>query len=118
MFRIKDNVDNWMEGLNEVLNGIWDFYSDLYSAEPISNTVECIRVIPNCVSSSMNDTLCSPVSFKEVEIDVLDLGACKAPGPDSLNQCYKTRLGPAGVTGPTGNRVYGRAGPLLYKHQE
>lgn len=50
LLRIMDNANNWLEGQAEVTNGIWNFYNELYSAEPISNVDECINVIPNCIT--------------------------------------------------------------------
>lgn len=40
--RIKDNNGNWLEGQNQIMTGVFDFYSDLYSVEPISSVSECI----------------------------------------------------------------------------
>lgn len=77
-----------MEGQQEVMTGIWNFYHDLYIAEPCSSFSDCIRVIPNCISNSMNVSLTSPVSFNEVEKAVFDLGAHKSPGPDGLNGLF------------------------------
>lgn len=42
-------------------------------------------MIPNLVTSSMNDALMARITSGEVEKAVFSLGALKSPGPDGLN---------------------------------
>lgn len=88
LLKIKDADGNRLEGQNDAMNGISNFYIDLYTAETPSCIDQCLRVIPNCISESMNASLTSPILFKEVECVVFDLGAYKAPGPDGLNGLF------------------------------
>lgn len=88
ILRIQDDSGNWLEGQIEVMNGIWNFYNSLYSAEPANSFLECLNVVPNCITSQMNTSLTKPIIFIEVETAVFDLGALKAPGPDGLNGLF------------------------------
>lgn len=84
LLRIKDADDNWLEGQTEVMNGISNYYNNLYSYELSTCTDQCLEVVHRCISNSMNRSLTSPVLMKEVETAVFSLGAYKALGPDGL----------------------------------
>lgn len=54
LLRIKDGADNWLEGQNEVINGMSNFYNALYTPEPSTQIDQCLRVVPSCVTTTMN----------------------------------------------------------------
>lgn len=75
-----------MDGQVEVRSGILDFYNDLYAHDVTLSVDQCLNVIPICVTATMNEKLTSPISDREIEKAIFDLGAYKAP--DGLNGLF------------------------------
>lgn len=88
LLRIKDTNGNWLEGQSQVMSGICNFYSNLYTPDPSSNFDRCLRVVPNCITSAMNKPLTDPISHKEINTSVLSMGAHKSPGDNGLNGLF------------------------------
>lgn len=88
LLRIKDLDGNLMEGQNDVMTLIWNFYDNLYTAEPNSSVLKCLNVVSNCINTQMNYSLISLVLSSEVEKVVFDLRAYKALEPDGLNGLF------------------------------
>lgn len=92
LIRIKDFNGNWLEGQADVMNGIGNFYNNLYTPELSSDICSCIQVVPNCVNHDMNTSLNAIVSFVEIGNAVFSMGAHKAPGPDGLNGLFLSEI--------------------------
>lgn len=86
--RIKNLEGVWVEGKKDILGAVEDFYRDLYSAPTMDPVNNCLHVIPNIVSTDMNDSLTTAITMGEVKSAVFSLGASKAPGPDGLNGLF------------------------------
>lgn len=88
LHRIKDHLGNWLEGQQEVMQGVWQFFQNLYSSEPTDMLEECLQVVPGLVTQDMNSKLLAPVTHSEVDKAVFSMGSLKAPGPDGFNGLF------------------------------
>ena len=86
--RLSDGSGEWREGQKEVTKVILDHYQKLYESTGSRDMLECLEVIPRCVSEEENHHLCKPVSDGEIKNAVFSLGALKAPGGDGLNGLF------------------------------
>jgi|KBSSwiStaDraftv2_1062776.scaffolds.fasta_scaffold03297_2 hypothetical protein len=57
------------------------------------NWDELLSVIHPKVSEDMNNSLCTPITRKEVKRALFDMGPLKSPGPDGLRLCFFRRIG-------------------------
>lgn len=64
LLRIQNGDGTWLEGQSDVMNGIFNFYKELYTAEISDCIDQCLSLVPNCVDDSINEALTSPVEFK------------------------------------------------------
>lgn len=60
----KDNV--WVEGQSDIMLIIENYFKEIYSPSMEASHPECLSVIPNLVSSSMNEDLLAPVLGNEI----------------------------------------------------
>lgn len=85
LHRLKDEDGRWVEGQSNIMTAVVKYFKEIYAHSEAIIHPECLQVIPNLVSRSMNDALMARITSGEVEKGVFSLGALKSPGPDGLN---------------------------------
>lgn len=88
LHRIKNHRGEWVEGKEEIFEAILESFEEVYRADPPTDLFHIGNVLPNIVTSDMNEMLLAPITEEEIKGAIFSLGALKAPGPDGLNGLF------------------------------
>ena len=60
-------------------------FSDLFTAQPVTEDVDLLNLIPSAVKNIDNESLKQPITMEEIKLVVDSMEEDRAPGPDGYN---------------------------------
>ena len=63
-------------------------FSGLFNAQPVLDDVELMRLIPNVIKNSENESLTQAIMMEEIKRAVDGMKDDRAPGPDGFNATF------------------------------
>ncbi|KAI9105092.1 hypothetical protein K1719_022808 [Acacia pycnantha] len=85
ILRIKGEDGVWIEDEEAVANSFAWYYEALFKPTDPRLFDDVLKCVDSCISEEMNAALVAPVTRREVNNVVFQLGGNKAPGPDGFN---------------------------------
>lgn len=95
---IEKSDGTWVSDPNEVQSEFKQFFSNLFTSNPILNVQDTVQIIPHKITGDMNRSLTGPVTDLEIFSALKGMEPSKAPGADGMTplffQTYWDIVGP------------------------
>ncbi|VFQ64013.1 unnamed protein product [Cuscuta campestris] len=85
---IKDDHGRTIEEASNIALHAIDYYTNIYSDEPVSIDPQLLSYIPNIINGEDNLMLCAVPQEEEIRGAIWDLNSHSAPGPDGYNGTF------------------------------
>lgn len=86
--RIQDDNGAWLDSEKEITKYFSYYFKKLFISNGPQDWVEVLDFVDNLVTADINEHLIRSVTLQEVKATVFDLGATKAPGPNSFSGVF------------------------------
>ncbi|VFQ72518.1 unnamed protein product [Cuscuta campestris] len=85
---LKDDHGRTIEEASNIALHAIDYYTNIYSDEPVSIDPQLLSYIPNIINGEDNLMLCAVPQEEEIRGAIWDLNSHSAPGPDGYNGTF------------------------------
>jgi len=78
---VKDQQNNWVEEIEDIAGVVTNYFLIIFEAGDCSRMDECLSVVPQKVTTDMQETLSREFNAEEIKATLFQMAPTKALGP-------------------------------------